>query len=88
MLDDDSVFLLEVDGHTLAGQLRGKGHGEKKKTVELLGWESAGRGRALLRGARGRPVRPWGGPRGRETGHTDRSTNSRITGMVTLTQPP
>lgn len=31
VLDDDSVFLLEVDGHTLAGQLRGKGHGEKKK---------------------------------------------------------
>lgn len=38
MLDDDSVFLLEVDGHTLAGQLRGKGHGEKKKKL-LSFWD-------------------------------------------------
>lgn len=37
MLDDDSVFLLEVDGHTLAGQPRGKGHGEKKKL--LIFWD-------------------------------------------------
>lgn len=39
-------------------------------------------------GAQGRPARPWGGLKGRQAGHTDCSTNGRITGIVTPTQPP
>lgn len=38
--------------------------------------------------AQGRPARPWGGLKGRQAGHTDCSTNGRITGIVTPTQPP
>lgn len=39
-------------------------------------------------GTWGRPARPWGGLKGRQAGHTDCSTNGRITGIVTPTQPP
>lgn len=58
-----------------------EGHLEQKEE-ELC---SAGE---QLPGAKGWPARPWGGLNGRQAGHTDCSTNRRITGIVTPTQPP
>lgn len=79
------MWLTGVYRHAAKGQLRDKGHREHGEE-EL--WSSGTRRGGQQPGAQGRPVRPWGGLKGRQAGHTDCSTNGRITGIVTPTQPP
>lgn len=67
------------------GQLRDSDHREPGN-AEL--WSSRDQKGGPQSGAQGRPARPWGGLKGRQAGHTDCSTNGRITGIVTPTQPP
>lgn len=79
------MWLTGVYRHPAKGQLRDKGYGEHGE-VELR--SSGTRKGGQRSGAQGQPLRPWGGLKGRQAGHTDCSTNGRITGIVTPTQPP
>lgn len=79
------MWLTGVYRRGAKGQLRDKG---RRESGEEELWSSGDQKGGQRPGAQGRPARPWGGLKGRQAGHTDCSTNGRITGIVTPTQPP
>lgn len=80
-----SVWQTGVYRRAAKGQLRDEGCGEHgEEELQSSGDQKGGQ----RPGAQGWPTRPWGGLKGRQAGHTDCSTNGRITGIVTPTQPP